>query len=227
VSDATLNPRDEVVLVLGDSHASVFRSEHMAREMPGFRFEVIAVGGATVSGLPNPNPVSQAMPQFRAALAATVARKVIVIMGEVDTGFVIWYRAQKYETSVDEMCALALEQYQQLLLDIGRSFNVICISTPLPTILDHTDWGEVANLRKEVTASQSQRTELTLRFNMAMQDFCERHAIHYLALDKVSLGDDGLLKDGLRNPDPSDHHYDPLAYAALIAPVLRPMLASS
>lgn len=120
------------VLVLGDSHVEVFLSEHMKSALPEVDFEVLAVGGATVSGLENPNSATKAMPQYIEALNNTSAKTVVVMLGEVDTGFVIWYRAQKYDTPVDEMLNLAIANYQSFLSTISKNFNTICISTPYP-----------------------------------------------------------------------------------------------
>jgi hypothetical protein len=212
------------VLVLGDSHALVFSSEQMKTQFPEHTFEVTSVGGATVSGLKNPNAVTQAMPQYIAAMQTTSATTAIVMLGEVDTGFVIWYRAQKYGSSVEEMLEQAIGNYQKLLRDIAEKFQVICVSTPLPTIGDDTQWGEVANLRKEVKTSLSDRTRLTVRFNALMESFCMQEGISHLNLDKLSVDERGLLKESLRNPDPNDHHYQPSAHALMIAPLLRPIL---
>lgn len=213
------------VLVLGDSHALVFSSEQMRDLFPGHSFEVTSVGGATVSGLKNPNAVTQAMPQYIAALQATTARTVIVMLGEVDTGFVIWYRAQKHGSSIEQMLEQAIGNYQNLLRYIAKTFRVICISTPLPTIRDDMQWGEVANLRKEVTASLYERTQLTIRFNSLMEAFCLREGINHLNFDTHSTDKMGLLKEILRSPDPNDHHYEPTAHAKMIEPLLKPLLS--
>lgn len=211
----------KTVLVLGDSHAEVFNSEHMKSAFPEFEFEVVPVGGATVSGLENPNSATKAMPKYVEALDATLAETVVVMLGEVDTGFVIWYRAQKYETPVDDMLNLAIVNYQNFLSKISEKFKVICISTPLPTIQDDMQWGEVANLRKDVKATQAERTALTIRFNNAISCFCETRGITYISLDSQSVNQDGKLKQSLLNQNPLDHHYNPIEHTALIsAPLL-------
>lgn len=212
------------VLVLGDSHVLVFNCAYMSESFPDHRFEVVEVPGATVSGLPNPNAITQTKSKFDEAVRVTKAEKVIVMIGEVDTGFVIWYRVQKYGASVDEMTQLALTNYQQLLLELRDRFDVACVSTPLPTIRDGTHWGEVANLRKEITATQRERTALTLAFNEAMQTFCHNNGIEYIMLDGDSLDDDGLVRASLLNSDPLDHHYDPTLHAQMIVPLLQPWI---
>jgi hypothetical protein len=212
----------EEILVLGDSHTSIFLHRAIRRAFPKSFFNVINVGGATASGLPNPNSKSQASQKFAQALADTTARRIIVMLGEVDTGFIIWFRAAKYGEPVEQVMAQAVANYAGFLADLhSRTDSLLCVSTPLPTIRDGTDWGEVATARKEVAASQRDRTELTLRFNARIQEFCESHGIGFISLDRESLGSDGLVSPGLLNPDPNDHHYAPRAYSKML---LKPLM---
>ena len=77
-------------------------------------------------------------------------------------------------------------------------------------------FGEVADARKEVKATQRERTELTTRFNGRMKAYCAEKSLTYIDLDPDSLGPDGLVDPRLLNPRSSDHHYDPAVYAELI-----------
>lgn len=212
------------ILVLGDSHSPVFNHPLFKNTFPDLSFNVVTVIGATASGLENPNSTTQAYPIFRDAVKNSTAKQVIVMLGEVDTGFVIWYRAQKYQESVASMMEKALNCYSNFLLELKEQFDVICISTPLPTIQDNNDWGEVANARREVKASQFERTALTLEFNLTMQKFCENNGICYLMLDNESLGENGIVKAALLNSNPQDHHYDAEVYAALLIEKLATIL---
>lgn len=200
------------ILVLGDSHAGVFRrSEFASCDM-----DVVTVQGATISGFPNPNSMTQALPTFRAAIARTQATVVIVLIGEVDTAFIVWYRALKHGMTVEAATQEALDHYQDFLVSlISRFDQIVCISTPLPTI-DDANSGMVAHLRREVHTPQSDRTALTLAFNEVMRAFCEAHGITYLALDEESLGEDGLVKRELLNENKRDHHYHQAAYAGML-----------
>jgi hypothetical protein len=204
------------ILVLGDSHTPVFNHPEFKVHFPGLDFNVVTVIGATASGLENPNTKTQAYPLFKNALKQTSAKKVIVMLGEVDTGFVIWYRAKKYQESVSAMADRAVNSYSRFLQEVSAHFDVVCISTPLPTIQDGNDWGEVANARREVTATQVERTALTLQFNRQMQAFCGQQGIRYIMLDDACLGEDGVVRRELLNRDPKDHHYDPDTYARLL-----------
>lgn len=110
----------------------------------------------------------------------------------------------------------AITSYSKFLTELSIGFEVVCISTPLPTIQDGNDWGDIANARREVTASQVERTALTLEFNRIMQQFCAQNDIRYLMLDTESLGEDGIVKTELLNNDRSNHHYDQDRYADLL-----------
>lgn len=213
------------LLVLGDSHGEVFRQPLFAARFPDHTWDCVIVPGATASGLENPNnSKTQAYPAFKQALSGSNARRVIVSLGEVDTGFVIWYRARKYKESVFAMLDRAVDAYARFLGEFAADHELLCVSTPLPTIRDGAPWGEVANLRKEVDASQRARTALTLEFNRRM---CQRAlglGVSYLSLDGRSLGADGLVRPELMHANPSDHHYAPDRYAELIAAELPPFL---
>src|SRR4051794_28247820 len=92
------------ILVLGDSHAVVFRSKYIKAFLPSYKFHVYSVPGATVSGLDNPNSKTNASNIFNEAIQNnSQINNVIFLLGEVDTGFVIWYRAQKYASKVEDM----------------------------------------------------------------------------------------------------------------------------
>jgi len=212
------------ILVLGDSHTVVFSHPLFKERFPNFFFNVVTVIGATASGLENPNSTTKAYPVFRDAVRESAAKLVVVMLGEVDTGFVIWYRAQKYQESVAAMMDQAIASYSGFLAELKMRFEVVCISTPLPTIQDGNDWGDIANARREVTASQTDRTALTLEFNRAMQRFCAQNRIRYLMLDDLSLGEHGIVKADLLNNERSDHHYDPDPYSRLLVEGLTGVL---
>lgn len=212
------------VLVLGDSHAKVFTAKRFKSAFPYHFFNIIKVAGATVSGLQNPNSKTQALPKFMDNLKKSTARTTIVLLGEVDVGFVIWYRAEKFKTPVDPNLEEAIVNYQKLLRTIAEKSHVICLSAPLPTIQDGQDWGEIANARKSIQSTQLQRTELTIQFNKRMQDFCETNGFIYLSFDDESLGENGLVNQYLINSEPNDHHYDTEKYADMIINKLKTSL---
>lgn len=213
------------IMVLGDSHAAVFKHELISSSFPNYYFNIVCVPGATVSGLENPNSKTQAFQIFMSCIKNSKAKTTIVLLGEVDAGFVIWYRAEKYKIQVSEMLETALSNYQKLLSTLLETSQVICISTPLPTIKDGQDWGEVANARKDVKATQLERTKLTIQFNALMQDFCNKNGIRYLSFDNESIGENGLVDSRLLNFNSTSHHYAKHVYAEMIISKLKKCIA--
>ncbi len=130
----------------------------------------------------------------------------------------IWYRAQKYNAGIEEMLTLALNNYKNLLMnDLLRGKNVIVMSAPLPTIKDDNDWGDVANIRREIKASIEERTKLTLHFNNLLGKLTRKLNYHFISFDKLALKKNYKgVKNYLRNTNKKDHHYNKLAYSLLI-----------
>ena len=219
-------PREKI-LVLGDSHANVFTHKDIQSFFANYSFYVVAVGGATVSGLQNPNSKTQALPIFMRRIKKSKAKTIIILLGEVDTGFVIWYRAEKHQAPVDEMLGSALRNYQNLLEQLSKTHRIICISTPLPTIRDGQNWGQIANTRKDIKATQLQRTKLTIQFNSHMQSFCQEIGITYLNFDNISINKNGVVDTKLINKNDADHHYNQDVYASMIINELKGCIESS
>ena len=218
--------RSERILVLGDSHAGVFDKLCIRKRFPRKNFIMGHVQGATVSGLENPGSKTQAKKFFLEMLHKETYDRVIIQIGEVDTGFVIWYRSQKYGVEVEEMYNLAVSNYRTLIQEVCTFAPTIVISAPLPTISDGYQWGEVANARKDVKTTQVERTKLTLDFNSEIQKLCGALSVPYISLDQVSIGEDGIVHDWLKNANHCDHHYSHSAYAEILAPPLKKLIGS-
>ena len=84
------------ILVFGDSHSMVFR--YCNNKQNKFKFHVCEVGGATALGLVNPNSKTNALPIFSNKIRnsnSKMFKKVFLMLGEVDCGFVIWVCSKK------------------------------------------------------------------------------------------------------------------------------------
>lgn len=216
--------QQESILVVGDSHSLVWERLEVRDALLPLRSRVVAVAGASVSGLENPNSVTNALPIFNRELESSAAQVVVTLLGEVDTGFVIWYRAEKYGMPAKLMLEKAIRSYCAFLIDIAEDKKVVCVSAPLPTIPDNHGWGDVANARREVKASLLARTEMTRDFNRRLAHFCSQSSMTFIDLDEVSIGSDGLVAQYLRNNNSDDHHYDESSYADLIVKHAVPSL---
>jgi hypothetical protein len=208
----------EHVLCLGDSHVQVMR--HVRIQCAWFR--VGAVEGATASGVMDPNGVAGSMTAFiRRAQSAPRWQRVLVQLGELDCGFVIWHRAQRHGLSIDEQLGATLDSYLAFLqLLIKLEFReVIVLSAPAPTIPDdRRAWGAVANLRSEISTTQRERTDLTLRFNSELQGRCRTTGASFVDVTTGHVDrHTGLVASAFRRGADEDHHLATRPYSALIA----------
>ncbi len=219
------------ILVLGDSHSTVFKGATSDRSIA---FTNFMVTGASAQGSVNPHSKTNALQVFKQALEqyAVGHHACMVMLGEVDCGFVIWYRAKKYSVSVSSQLDRALRNYEQFLLEVVEqkfrpSEILICCVVP-PVIKDSTDSRFLKGERASISTSQLERTKLTVKFNERIREMCNRRNykfidIYGLLVDKsTELVDDRFLSD-----NPYNHHLDEtktrnLWHKELKRQVLRP-----
>jgi hypothetical protein len=210
--------------IIGDSHVGSFQLA--ARRGLLTRPAIFTrVAGATAVGLRNPNSKTDALGVFRRALTPYNKNKIPVIhLGEVDCGFVIWYRAQKYGESIDTQFAQSVDALLAFVDDLrGMGYDrIVLTGATLPTILDGQDWGDVANARREVTSTLTERTDLTLRYNARLREGTIARGLPFLDLtDDVLDPRTGLVSEAFRHPDPTDHHLNPEKVGPLWANALN------
>ena len=197
---------------VGDSHVNLFRhaSNRGWIERPCL---FTPVGGATAVGLRNPNSMTNALDKFKSALLPAELDHIPVIqLGEVDCGFVIWYRAQKYAEDVEAQKRESVAAYFEFVdaLIKGGYRSVVITAATLPTIREGVDWGEVANARREVKSTLRQRTDLTLDYNRELYKGAQLRRLPFIDItDNVLDQDTGVIAESFRHPDPTDHHLHP------------------
>lgn len=198
------------LIFLGDSHVLYF--VHAAeRGYFGERpFRVCSVNGATAVGLRNPNSKTQALEVFSRFLEELPREAILVIqLGEVDCGFVIWYRHQKYQDGLEHQVAQSIDAYFAFVDEaMRRGFQRIVITgATLPTIRDGRRWGKVANARREVTASLVERTRLTIDYNRRLAAAAAARGLPYIDIAAEVLSPrTGTVKRRYRRSNPLDHH---------------------
>ena len=104
----------------------------------------------------NPSSSSKSFETFTAQLArAKPWQEILLQLGEVDCGFLIWRRADRHGLSVEDQLAQTLDSYAGFIERVlgGRFRRVIVVSVPLQTIEHYPSaLGDVATLRKTVTS---------------------------------------------------------------------------
>lgn len=219
----TLRPH---LLAIGDSHVRVVSR---AAALPDLRATVslCMVPAATAQGLHNPNSRTNALEIFEKRCSkARTWQSLVFLLGEVDCGFVIWYRAEKYAISIESQVQRSLDAYASLLArQVHRGFRTLVLSVPLPTIQDGQAWSKVANARREVTARQVDRTALTLEYNSRLELACSKIGATFLDVTTPTLDPKaGVLRSEYYNRDPLNHHLHPRRHAELVAPALARVL---
>ena len=201
----------------GDSHiAPLWRLNARYKNV---RFVVNSVRGATALGVTNPNSKTNALKIFAGLLKRSVrGGEQLFCLGEVDCGFLIWLLAQKRAESVEQLLDRAVDSYTGFIAQYRSAGEVLVLSAPLPTIRDGMVPGDVANLRREVSASLNERTRLTLQFNRRVAGWCGTHGVEFIDLDELALDrQTGLLRESLHHADPANHHYDCAGFFELLA----------
>jgi hypothetical protein len=197
------------VLCCGDSHTKVF---HFCNQKQSkYLFDVCKVSGATAQGAVNPNSKTDALNLFQSKIKSTDADKILIMLGEVDCGFLIWVRSKRYNISIDEQIELCVQNLFTFVHDIintskYKSDDIIIVGAVLPTICDSTNKQFLCGARSEVNVSQLKRTAKTIEYNALLKNKCKENGYHYIEITDTILGENGLVRSGFLNKDPNDHH---------------------
>lgn len=203
-----------MIYAIGDSHAGVFK------KIPPIK--VCTVPGATNMGLKNPRSKTLARPQFDSFLENIKKEdNLIFLMGEVDCGFVIWYRVEKYNDTLESQMEESLSNYFSFIGSyINRCRKIIVCDAPPPTISDNKkQFSEVAKIRNQRLAlkvSRKKRTDLTLRYNEKIKNFCSQNSLIHIEYAKECLGENGIVDPKWLNVDKTDHHLNDEKFVKLM-----------
>jgi len=202
------------ILVLGDSHCDVFN--YCNTKQQKINFEVTIVGGATAQGSVNPNSNTNALNLFKEKLNNINYkdyRYIIINLGEVDCGYLIWYRKNKYDISIEEQIKITTDNlfnfiYSEIL-PYFESSKIIINGSILPTIKDNTDKKYMSGARSEVNESQINRTLLTLQYNDILKKRSSENGYNYIDITQYILDSETKIVDTkFLNKDIYDHHLD-------------------
>lgn len=199
-------------LVLGDSHAEVFN--HANTRLRGDPFDVRAIGGATAQGAVNPNSKTDAMRFFEDYISQRHRhhKYCIVMLGEVDCGFVIWYYHEKYGTPLRAQFNRSVGNFFEFVDRVVSLYYApqdvyICGVVP-PTIMDNADKRYLTGARSQISASRVDRTRLTELYNRKLARESRRRRMKFISIfSKTVRG--GSVADEFLNEDPFDHHLSP------------------
>ena len=202
------------ILVLGDSHSEIFN--YCNKKQQKIHFDIVIVGGATAQGSVNPNSNTNALNIFKQKLNNIKPNDynyIIINLGEVDCGFVIWYRKNKYNISVEDQLNITTENLFNFInleiLPYFESLKIIINGSILPTIKDNTDKKYLTGARSEITASQIDRTILTLKYNNNLKKNSLESGYNYMDITNNILDNETkIINTNFLNKNIYDHHVD-------------------
>lgn len=198
-------------LVFGDSHTDVFK--YCNSKQNKYRFDVCCVPGATAQGVVNPNSKTDALKIFTECLFKIQKKynKFMIMLGEVDCGFVIWVRSKKYNIKIEDQINNSVDNLFDFLKNIVElKFNqedIIVVGSILPTIKDNTNKKFLNGARREVDATLKQRIYETLKYNNKLKNRSVINGYKYIDITNDILENDSV-KDIYLNKDPYNHHLD-------------------
>jgi hypothetical protein len=196
---------------LGDSHLRPVLHAYKAGLFGDVECLFESIGGATAVGLRHPISKTQALVRFREKILPWRAGVTPVFqLGEVDCGFVIWLRAQRHGESIEEQTEQSLAAYLGFLREVrDAGYRDLIVTSAMPPTIREEDVGEVAGLRKEVTASYAERSALVGAYNRRLEALCAQHDLAFLDFtDDFVDPRTGLLNEAFRNRSALDHHLD-------------------
>lgn len=193
------------ITVLGDSHSLVFKHYHEDK----YLFNVGVVHGATARGAINPNTKTNSLAIYKEMLEKEKSDKIAIMLGEVDCGYLIWYKNKFDGLSVESQLEESLFKLSEFIkLHVKKYYqseDIILIASPPPTIEDNTDKKFLAGARSSVDTPLEKRMKLTLEYNKRLKAIATREGYKYIdIMDKVT--ENFKVKPIYRSNNPHDHH---------------------
>jgi hypothetical protein len=134
-------------------------------------------------------------------------------LGEVDCGFVIWHRKDKYNIEIDDQLKITTDNlFNFIKLEMQPYFKcsqIIINGSVLPSIKDNTNKKYLCGARSEVTSSQLDRTMLTIKYNNILKYNSSINGYNYVDITKCILDNEtNVVNDFFLNKNIYDHHLD-------------------
>ena len=208
------------ILALGDSHIRVFEHTYFKYLMPQFSYEICYVPGATAYGIGNLHSQTNAYKIFLEMLEKYNYEEIVVTLGEVDCAYTLWNLAEKTGKPMDTLLELSVERYKIFLNTLTAYAPVKILSSTFPTVSDVAECDDsISGIRKKISISQKERTQLVLKFNEQIKVFVESQVdMQYFDFNSMALDTKtGTVKYWLLNKkNICDHHYKRPIYVIMI-----------
>lgn len=197
------------ILILSDSHGGVFEYIHDNHLLAPHYINAEIIGGATAYGLSKETSSTNAFEKFIQGIKRFRNYTTILIqLGEVDCSFILWKKAEAKNKTPEEMIQYSINGYEKLINKLTELKKAIIISGAiLPTLKDNEKAGETAQLRNTINATQKERTNLILQFNLELQKLAKKHNLIYIDITDETLDKDTqVIATQYVRKDKIDHH---------------------
>jgi hypothetical protein len=219
------------LICIGDSHVEVF---NRLQFNDGSKPIVCVVEGATNMGLKNPNSSTNAKVEFEKFLDINLTKDdtLLTMLGEIDCGFVVWWRSEVKGDTIESQFNESLNNYKDFVNKYTDKCKQIVMCDAPPPVLPDNDTiltngmtlGEVGRIRQSwnnrynIVATLKDRVELTQRYNNEIKSFCKENGYTYIPWMADTLGKNQHVLESFRHKDwPVNHHLDEMAFVKLIA----------
>lgn len=199
----------KIILCVGDSHAEAFDNKYLKLE--NTKSYYYSVNGATAVGILNPNSATDARKKILRYLKLVPQDiNLVLSFGEVDCGFLIWYRKQNNNENVEMQFEKTFKNYSKFIVKISKNFkNLFIYNVPIPTLKEYDKKIYKWSLRKDINATLKQRTWLTTKFNKWLKNYCNINNYTFIELGNLVIDKNtGMVNKKFANKSLADHHYD-------------------
>lgn len=217
------------ILFIGDSHLGVFEYIFDHQLLTPHFINCDVVGGATAYGVLNNHSITKSFVRFTHALQRFQHSDLVVIMlGEVDCCYLLWKKANGKPESAMALLPKCMEGIQRVINKTNElipNAEIVLAGAVLPTIKDEQYLSQESVMRREITATQRERTELVLAFNAELHALAKSNECHYLDITAATLDQNtGLLNDDFLLDELIDHHQSQAKTANLWVRELRQLI---
>lgn len=199
----------KAVMFQGDSHVQYMDYAVKNNLLPDkFIYQVQSLPGATFMTHGNPNTDVNAAEQFKKQLQISRPNILVTHIGEIDCGFLVWYNRTLYNSTIEDQVIDSIENYVEYLKFAKTKVEHIIVTAPTMQVI--TDEEKDAQLRLQrggVTASQHERSRITVIYSNILMEKCREHGFTFLNFNP-SLMAGGILNRRFRSTTPNDFHLE-------------------
>ena len=214
------------ILLLGDSHAEAI-SGYTGEDFYVDRF---TCHGSTARACLRSDSKTKAFRIFKYGIENTNSDAVVISLGEVDCGYVIWLKHQTSGIPINDLFNESISNFMDLIkLHIFQKFNpnkTFVMTIPPAFIVTNTDNRFLGGERSLVDPTLEERKSLIKKWNQRIVEESKKLKFNVLDInDKIINKSNGEIIAKYKTPNEFNHHLWPYTTAPLFIDEIRNKLA--